>query len=57
VLSRALDPFPTPVRTLDALHLASIDFLRSMGQRPLLATYDRRLSQAAAALEVPLAAL
>ena len=57
MLSRALDPFPTPVRTLDALHLASIDFLRSMGQRPLLATYDRRLSQAAAALEVPLAAL
>jgi len=25
VLARALDPFPTPVRTLDALHLASIE--------------------------------
>lgn len=26
VLARALEPFPKPVRTLDALHLASIDF-------------------------------
>ena len=26
VLTRALEPFPKPVRTLDALHLASIDF-------------------------------
>src|SRR3990170_4686524 len=31
VLARATEPFPTPVRTLDALHLASIDFLRGMG--------------------------
>ena len=29
VLARALEPFPRGVRTLDALHLASIDFLRS----------------------------
>lgn len=28
VLSRALEPFPVPVPTLDALHLASIHFLR-----------------------------
>lgn len=28
VLARALEPFATPVRTLDALHLASIEFLR-----------------------------
>ena len=55
VLKRALEPFPTPVRTLDALHLASIDFLRSAGQRPLLATYDHRLSQAATAMEIQLA--
>jgi hypothetical protein len=27
VLERALEPFPIPVRTLDALHLASIEFL------------------------------
>jgi predicted nucleic acid-binding protein len=54
VLRRALEPFPVPVRTLDALHLASIDFL---GQRRLearLATYDRRMAAAAAAMQVPI---
>ena len=54
ILARALDPFPIPVRTLDALHLASIDFLRNIGQRPTLATYDHRLSEAATALDIPL---
>lgn len=57
VLARALEPFPTPIRTLDALHLASIEFLRGMGQRPSLATYDRRLADAAIALEIPLTPL
>lgn len=57
VLARAIEPFPTPIRTLDALHLASIEFLRSVGQRPSLATYDRRLADAAVALEVPLTPL
>ena len=47
VLVRALEPFPTPVRTLDALHLASMDFLRSQGQRFELATYDAKLAAAA----------
>lgn len=54
VLARALEPFPTTVRTLDALHLASIEFLRSLGQRPTLATYDLRLAEAASALAIPL---
>jgi hypothetical protein len=54
VLARALEPFRTPIRTLDALHLASIEFLRSVGQRPRLATYDRRLADAAIALAIPL---
>ena len=54
VLARAIDPFPTPVRTLDALHLASVEFLRGLGQHPRLATYDRRLSDAAVALSIPL---
>ena len=31
VLTRALDPFPLPVRTLDALHLATMEFLRHHG--------------------------
>jgi predicted nucleic acid-binding protein len=53
VLARALEPFPTPVRTLDALHLATMDFLRSQGQRFELATYDERLRTAARALKIP----
>ncbi|CAN5840086.1 hypothetical protein BH23CHL8_BH23CHL8_13520 [soil metagenome] len=57
VLARALEPFPAPVRTLGALHLASIDFLKGLGQRPALATYDRRLADAALALEIPLTPL
>jgi predicted nucleic acid-binding protein len=50
VLARALEPFPTPVRTLDALHLASMEFLRSNGQTIHLASYDRRLAAAARGL-------
>jgi hypothetical protein len=53
VLARALEPFPHPVRTLDALHLASIDFLRAQGQAPMLASYDARLVAAARALRIP----
>lgn len=55
VLARALEPFPIAVRTLDALHLASVEFLRRLGQRPVLATYDGRMSAAAASLDVGLA--
>jgi len=43
VLSRALEPFPAPVRTLDALHLASMDYLRQNGQKIAVASYDARL--------------
>lgn len=57
VLARALEPFTVPVRTLDAIHLASLWFLRQMGQRPALATYDRRLGDAATTLGFPLADL
>jgi predicted nucleic acid-binding protein len=53
VLERALEPFPVPVRTLDALHLASLEFLRGRGQRPELATYDDRLAEGARALGIP----
>jgi predicted nucleic acid-binding protein len=53
VLGRALEPFPSPVRTLDALHLATIEFLRSQGQRVELVTYDARLVEAARALRIP----
>jgi len=47
VLGRALLPFARPVRTLDALHLATMVFLRSRGLSPALATYDQRLALAA----------
>ena len=56
VLTRALDPFPVPVRTLDALHLASADYLRRHGQTVELATYDRRLSDAAQTMGIPVRA-
>lgn len=57
VLVRALDPFPAPVRTLDALHLASIEFLRAQGQKVDLATYDERLAAAAKKMKIPFSAL
>ncbi len=50
VLARALEAFPQPVRTLDALHLASADFLRAAGAKVEIATYDDRLRRAAEAL-------
>lgn len=51
VLTRALEPFATPVRTLDALHLASMEFLRRQGQDVRLASYDQRLVTAARQLK------
>jgi hypothetical protein len=57
VLARALEPFPTTVRTLDALHLASIEFLRGRGQEVQLASYDDRLIAAARRLRIPIAEL
>jgi predicted nucleic acid-binding protein len=57
VLARALEPFPVGVRTLDALHLATIDFLSNRGEAVELASYDSRLLTAARALGIPVAAL
>ncbi|MGH8554085.1 MAG: PIN domain-containing protein [Gammaproteobacteria bacterium] len=57
VLARALEPFPRPVRTLDALHLASMEFLRNQGQTVALASYDERLLAAARALKIAIAEL
>lgn len=56
-LIRAREPFPLPVRTLDALHLATVDWLRSNGEVMELASYDNRLLAAARVLGIPLAAL
>ena len=52
VLARALEPFPEPVRTLDALHLASVEFLREQGHQVRLATYDARMRNVAARLGI-----
>jgi hypothetical protein len=57
VLARALDPVPLPVRTLDALHLAAIEFLRAQGQTVELASYDQRFLAAARALKIPIATI
>jgi hypothetical protein len=54
VLARALEPFPKPVRTLDALHIASMDFIRKQGQSLTLASYDARVIDAARGLRIPI---
>lgn len=54
LLARALHPFPAPVRTLDALHLSSLSFLREHGYEVQLATYDERMADVARAMRIPL---
>jgi predicted nucleic acid-binding protein len=56
VFRRALEPFPVQVRTLDALHLASLEFLRGLGQEVELATYDPRQLDAARRIGIPICA-
>jgi predicted nucleic acid-binding protein len=50
VLERALKPFPEPVRTLDALHLATFEFLFEHATDVSLASYDRRMVAVAEAM-------
>jgi predicted nucleic acid-binding protein len=52
VIGRAVKPFPISVRTLDGLHLATIEFLRAGGEDIELASFDRRLLVAARALGI-----
>jgi len=54
VLARAIEPFPAPVGTLDALHLASFHFLVERGLPVSLACYDERMCAVAAKLHFPL---
>lgn len=50
ILARASDPFPTPLGTLDALHLATALVWRERARRPVaMATHDGGLAQAARA--------
>jgi predicted nucleic acid-binding protein len=48
VLSRASEPLPTPLGTLDAVHLATALIWRDrMGSLPIVATHDEALGLAA----------
>ena len=50
VLRRAAQPLPTPLGTLDALHLATATLWRELrGQDLVMATHDRALATAARA--------
>jgi predicted nucleic acid-binding protein len=53
IVEGAMEGFSSPVRTLDALHLASMLFLVRQGQRVRLASYDRRLNEVAQGLGIP----
>ena len=54
VLARALEPFPVPLRTLDALHLSTVDYLRADGHVVELASYDKHILAGARALGIPI---
>jgi uncharacterized protein len=54
VLARALEAFPQPLRTLDALHLASLDLLRQRRLGLRLASYDRRVVGVARSIGIPI---
>jgi hypothetical protein len=54
ILARALKPFPTPLRTLDSLHIASLTYLHQSEQTVALASYDNKMLAAARALHIPL---
>ncbi len=50
VLDRAADPFPTQIRTLDALHVASALLVRARFPALRFATHDADLAMAATAM-------
>jgi predicted nucleic acid-binding protein len=51
ILSRAADPFPSPLGTLDAIHLATALALRDDGETDFVfATHDTELGAAARAM-------
>jgi hypothetical protein len=54
VVARAVEAFPRPVRTLDALHMASLLFVLGEGQNVRLASYDTRMRALAEGLGVEL---
>jgi hypothetical protein len=57
VLMRVLEPFPIQVRSVDAIHLSTLEFLRRQGEPMQLASYDHRMLEAARAMGIPIAPL
>jgi uncharacterized protein len=58
VLRRAGEPYPLPVKSLDAIHLASALMLREREARDLVfATHDRQLGRVAAVMDFPVIGL
>ncbi|HTQ47092.1 MAG TPA: hypothetical protein VMI75_30260, partial [Polyangiaceae bacterium] len=53
----ALEAFPVAVRTLDALHLASLEFLRQEGHAVELLSYDERMLDAARKMRIAVSSL
>ena len=50
VLERAHEPFPNPIRALDAIHLSSASYLREQSEEIEIATYDTRMRATARAM-------
>ena len=58
VLRRAGEPYPLPIRSLDAIHLASALIVRDREAPDLVfATHDRRLGRLAAVVGLPVIGL
>lgn len=57
IVARLYEPFPVRVRTLDAIHLATLAHLARGPVKARLATYDQRLSAAAARMGIELVSL
>lgn len=57
VLERATQPFPMSVRALDAIHLATAEYLRGLGEDVSIATYDARMAAAARTMNFETTAL
>jgi predicted nucleic acid-binding protein len=57
VLERAIEPFAVPVRALDAIHLASAEYLRRIGEDVSIATYDARMRATAQKMEFEIVSL
>jgi hypothetical protein len=54
VLARALKPFSISLRTLDSLHVASLEYLHAKDRLMVLASYDKRMVAAAESLDIQL---